>query len=993
MNRCYSLLTTALALLLLSFVPAQAQDLNVYLSASNHVAGPGERIIYSITVTNTGSVDLFNAGVAVQLPESIDAFGPPPGWFCGNSSNCAANELVSWTVGTLPLGQSRTTTFNPRVGSAAPEEIITISVTATADGQDDATALLDVQVDPTPLVRLSIAPDPGPAVPGEPFTYTLTYGNTGSTSPSSVVLTMAVPEGASFVEATGGGTESGGVVTWNVGLVPAAGGGELRMTVEVDAALENGDALEAAADINPGVPNEFMVRSSSVTPVRAGSALRLEYAISQTATGTGDVLDYTLTATNTGPVDLLGVGATVLNPAGINEFAPPPGWFCGNSSNCAANERVFWTVGDLAPGQSLQTVFRTRIANAAVPGSVGRSSLVAAAQNAGQVLAAQDVQVDPTPLVRLSIAPDPGPAVPGEPFTYTLTYGNTGSTSPSSVVLTMAVPEGASFVEATGGGTESGGVVTWNIGLLAAAAGEQVRLTVLPNASLVTGSLLSARAEIDSGVGTEYVVRSSSVTPVRAGSALRLEYAISQTATGTGDVLDYTLTATNTGPVDLLGVGATVLNPAGINEFAPPPGWFCGNSSNCAANERVFWTVGDLAPGQSLQTVFRTRIANAAVPGSVGRSSLVAAAQNAGQVLAAQDVQVDPTPLVRLSIAPDPGPAVPGEPFTYTLTYGNTGPANPTDATVRMSVPEGTSFVSATSGATPSNGVVTWIVPLFQAGRGDQVTLTVMPDTDLADGSLLMARAEVDSGINNEYVVRSSSVTPVRASFPLRFEYTVDPAFLSPGDVLDYTLTATNTGPVDLLGVGATVLNPAGINEFAPPPGWFCGNSSNCAANERVFWTVGDLAPEQSGETSFTTAVGSSVPPGSILRSLILTAASNSNQTITQQDVLVGQRLPPPPPPTSNEEGTVEELALGVEAYPTPFVGATTFALSLPEGGKARLVVYDVLGRAVATLAQEPLAAGRHEVQWNARGLPSGVYFYRLDTAQGVRSGSLVKVR
>ena len=560
----------------------------------------------------------------------------------------------------------------------------------------------------------------------------------------------------------------------------------------------------------------------------------------------------------------------------------------------------------------------------------------------------------------------------------------------------MAVPEGTSFVSASGDGVESGGIVTWDVGLVPAAGGGEVQVTVGSNGSLEDGDALVATADIDPGVPNEYVVRSSAVTPVRAGSPLRLEYAISQTALGTGDVLDYTLTATNTGPVDLLGVSARVLLPNGINDFGPPPGWNCGINAgvNCAANERVTWSVGDLTPGQSLQTVFRTRIAGAATPGSIGRSSLLASSSNTGQVLAAQDVQVDPTPLLRLSIAPDPGPAAPGEPFTYTLTYGNIGPANPQDAMLRMHLPEGTSFVSATGSAVPSNGVVTWIIPLFQAGRGGQVELTVMPVASLTDGSLMATRAEIDSGLDNDVIVRSSSVTPVRAGSPLRFEHAVDPALASPGDPLDYTLTATNTGPIDLLGVSARVLLPDGINDFGPPPGWSCGINAgvNCAQNERVTWSIGDLTPAQSEETAFATSIIGSVPPGNILRSIILTGASNAggNQAITQQDVLVGQFTP-----VSNEPegGTAETFALGVEAYPTPFSSATTFALSLPADGDVRLVVYDVLGRVVGTVVQEPMTAGQHEVQWNARRLPSGVYFYRLSTPQGARTGSLVKVR
>jgi hypothetical protein len=43
-----------------------------------------------------------------------------------------------------------------------------------------------------------------------------------------------------------------------------------------------------------------------------------------------------------------------------------------------------------------------------------------------------------------------------------------------------------------------------------------------------------------------------------------------------------------------------------------------------------------------------------------------------------------------------------------------------------------------------------------------------------------------------------------------------------------------------------------------------------------------------------------------------------------------------------------------------------------------RLTVYDVVGAKVATLIEDDVPAGEHTVRWAPRGLPSGVYFYRL---------------
>jgi hypothetical protein len=58
-----------------------------------------------------------------------------------------------------------------------------------------------------------------------------------------------------------------------------------------------------------------------------------------------------------------------------------------------------------------------------------------------------------------------------------------------------------------------------------------------------------------------------------------------------------------------------------------------------------------------------------------------------------------------------------------------------------------------------------------------------------------------------------------------------------------------------------------------------------------------------------------------------------------------------------------------------------------------RVTVYDMLGRQVARLVDADLAAGRHEAKLDGSELPSGMYFYRIETPAATASGKMVKVR
>lgn len=79
--------------------------------------------------------------------------------------------------------------------------------------------------------------------------------------------------------------------------------------------------------------------------------------------------------------------------------------------------------------------------------------------------------------------------------------------------------------------------------------------------------------------------------------------------------------------------------------------------------------------------------------------------------------------------------------------------------------------------------------------------------------------------------------------------------------------------------------------------------------------------------------------------------------------------------------------------YPNPFNPSTLLEFSLPASGPASLIVYDLEGRAVATLADGIQAAGLHAVTFDAAGLASGIYFARLSADGKTAARKLILVR
>jgi photosystem II stability/assembly factor-like uncharacterized protein/N-acetylneuraminic acid mutarotase len=95
------------------------------------------------------------------------------------------------------------------------------------------------------------------------------------------------------------------------------------------------------------------------------------------------------------------------------------------------------------------------------------------------------------------------------------------------------------------------------------------------------------------------------------------------------------------------------------------------------------------------------------------------------------------------------------------------------------------------------------------------------------------------------------------------------------------------------------------------------------------------------------------------------------------------------------EDATPNSFVLR-QNYPNPFNPTTAIEYYLPRGGTRHAVslhVFDLLGREVATLVNEEQESGDHRVEFNAEGLPSGIYFYRIQAGQFLSTRRMLLLR
>ena len=79
--------------------------------------------------------------------------------------------------------------------------------------------------------------------------------------------------------------------------------------------------------------------------------------------------------------------------------------------------------------------------------------------------------------------------------------------------------------------------------------------------------------------------------------------------------------------------------------------------------------------------------------------------------------------------------------------------------------------------------------------------------------------------------------------------------------------------------------------------------------------------------------------------------------------------------------------------YPNPFNPSTKIEFSIQDFGFVSLKVYDILGNEVTTLVNSEKPVGVYKVEWDATGIPSGVYFYQLKTEGFVETKKMILMK
>jgi hypothetical protein len=184
--------------------------------------------------------------------------------------------------------------------------------------------------------------------------------------------------------------------------------------------------------------------------------------------------------------------------------------------------------------------------------------------------------------------------------------------------------------------------------------------------------------------------------------------------------------------------------------------------------------------------------------------------------------------------------------FVYTLSYTNRSAGSVSSVELRLPLPAGVTFASASNGGFLSGDDVVWDLTCLAAGAGRrrQVELTV--DSTTADGTLLEVSAATLTGLASglTHQSRSRPATRVLGGVPVTLALTPNPA--RQGELIHVALTVTNASASDTLThVELELYYPEhlqDLNNNLITDGGACP-ANFCDSRETSIWSLGNLAP------------------------------------------------------------------------------------------------------------------------------------------------------
>ncbi|MGA9666544.1 MAG: DUF11 domain-containing protein [Gallionella sp.] len=845
------------------------------------VAGSPSTLTLTIGNPAGNTVSLLGAAITDNFPAGMSV-APTPNFTnsCGGTissgNNAGDTSVILAGGGPVAAGASCTisvSVISSTIGANANTTLAVSSANTVTGGT--ATATLTVTAPGNPILTKVSAPNPVQVNTPATLTFTITNNNTVT---NNMGFTDTLPSGVVVsAPATFGGTCTS---TVNPAMVrTATAGGNTIAVTGVDLAANA--SCTVTINIQSATPGSYPNTSTNISALAAGltattlsdtltvEAATLTKAFSPATIPVNAISTLTFTITNGG--GLLGepgLGYTETLPAGVVLANGVTSNTCSgtltNSANgalAAGGNTVKLASGTLVLGQTSCTITVNVTSAAAATYNNATANVTGVSANLINSAVATLV-VTPPPVLSKAFSPTEVGVAQISALTFTITNA-AGNPAQSSLAFTDTLPANLVLANGTTSNTCNGTLTDASNNPLAAnATGVQLAggsmssgtasCTITVNVLSNTPAAYTNNATNISGIGGGLSTTGLTSTLTVRGTTLTKAYSAPSISFNAGAVLTFTITNSGGNPAQ---TGLSFTDTlAGIKLFAVPASPQCGGTvTGTAGGSTIGFTGGSLAAGAASCTVtvsiygaatgtFVNNSGNmsglsAGMTNSVNASIVVNALPDLTKAFSVSPINAGQTATLTFTIT-----NAAGAPAQTGLTFSDAMPANLLIAATPNVVNGcgGTPTVTATAGtgtfAIGGTGVNSAIGP-------STCTVSVNVTSSVAGGYVNGAAQVTTTNMNNSVTNQTLTVVATPSLAMVKTVAVISdpvngssfPKFI-PGAVVQYTITATNSGsgPVDVNSLVVTDVVPANMSMCVstlcsnPPVTLSCSSSPPC---------------------------------------------------------------------------------------------------------------------------------------------------------------------
>jgi uncharacterized repeat protein (TIGR01451 family) len=841
-------------------VTVTAPILSILKTASVEFADPEDQITYTIEFTNSGTGDATEVWIKDTIPDYTTFVSSNPPYFD------LVDTTYMWYYATVAASETVTITLVVEVDVGTPDETL-LPNGVTLDYNDDNGNPLDQETSSddvtvtAPIFTFSKVASVTVADPGDTIIYTIEYENIGTGWATLVEILDTIPEDTTFVSATGGYSDSGDEYTWTLGDVGPGASGTITIEVTVDVPTPDETLLHNTAklDYADANGNSYGPMCDYADVDVTAPELSITKVASVEVADPGDTITYTIDYSNdgTGWATLVEIVDTI--PGATTYVTSTPAY-----TSVSIDDFEYW-IGDLGPGASGQITIEVTVDVPTADETLLHNVAVLdwADANGNYYPQLDDfADVDVTaPVMTFSKTASVTEADPGDTIIYTINYKNWGTGIATLVEIVDTIPDHVTVVDATAGYTVSGSDYTWTIGDLGPGQYGTITIEVTVNLQTTDQTLLHNYVTLDyaDANGNYYPFMDSYADVDVTSPILSITKVASVSTADPGDTIVYTIDYENsgTGWATLVEIVDTIPDHVTVVD---------ATSGYTLSGNEYTWYIGDLGPGASgtitIEVTVDVPTDDDTLLYNEATLDWADANENYYDQLLAYANTVVTAPILTLTKTVDVDYADPDDTVTYTIEYTNIGTGWATLVEILDTIPEDTTFVSATGSYTKVDDDITWTIGDVAPSGTGTITVVVKVDLQTDDQSILHNEAWLDwADANGNYYTELYDFADTIVTAPiLTFSKSTPDGTADPGDVLVYTLTYENLGTGWATQVSIDDNIPIShVTLIGASPNW------NGVSGGIYTWDIGDVAPGGSGSITVSVKVDVGVADETLL--------------------------------------------------------------------------------------------------------------------------------